>query len=59
MTTSYFGYPELTQRYNRDRRTLWRWWAKDKILPAPTRINGIFLGWTEQQLAEFEGDAKS
>jgi prophage regulatory protein len=54
LPTKYYGYSALELRYNRSRKSLWRWWAKDRILPAPKRANGIFLGWTEEQLQQFE-----
>lgn len=50
----YKSYADLEKRYNKDRRTIWRWWAKNKTLEPPKKINGVFLGWTDEQLNKFE-----
>ncbi|MFT6255893.1 MAG: hypothetical protein ACJAT8_000412 [Cellvibrionaceae bacterium] len=50
----YFSYSDLEHRYNKNRRTLWRYWAKDRTLEAPKRAGKILLGWTEEQLLKFE-----
>jgi hypothetical protein len=52
--TNYFTYSDLAIRYNKNRRTLWRYWAKDGTLEPPKRVGKIFLGWTEKQLIKFE-----
>jgi hypothetical protein len=52
----YFAYSDLEERYSKDRRTIWRWWAKSEILEPPKKVKGIFLGWTLEQLIRFEGD---
>ena len=36
---------ELANLVNKSKVTVWRWWAKDKILPEPIIINGRCLGW--------------
>jgi hypothetical protein len=50
----YHSYSDLENRYNKNRRTLWRYWAKDGTLEPPKRVGKIFLGWTEKQLIKFE-----
>lgn len=50
----YNSYQDLVNRYNKDRRTIWRWWAKDKTLEPPKRAGKVLLGWTEEQLIKFE-----
>ncbi|WP_434940253.1 hypothetical protein ACRWQN_06580 [Shewanella sp. HL-SH8] len=50
----YYGYSHLEKRFNRDKRTIWRWWAKDKTLASPKRAGKVLLGWTEEQLIKFE-----
>lgn len=50
----YYNYSHLEKRFNKDRRTIWRWWAKDQILSPPKRAGKVLLGWTEEQLIEFE-----
>lgn len=46
-------YPEMEQLTGRDRRTLWRWWQKDKTFPKPLMRNGRTIGWTAQQYQEW------
>jgi hypothetical protein len=48
------SYNDLETRYNKDRRTIWRWWAKDNTLEPPKRAGKVLLGWTEEQLLRFE-----
>jgi hypothetical protein len=50
----YHSYSDLENRYNKNRRTLWRWWSKDGSLEPPKRAGKIFLGWTDEQLEKFE-----
>lgn len=50
----YLTYDDLTNRYSKNRKTLWKWWAKDKTLPPPKRVGKLLLGWTEDQLIKFE-----
>ena len=38
---------QMAAMLNRDPKTIWRWWAKEKIFPEPIRINGRCIGWTE------------
>ena len=50
----YYSYADLEERYSKDRRTIWRWHAKNKVLEPPKKIGNIFIGWTEDQLITFE-----
>jgi hypothetical protein len=50
----YRSYSYLENRYNKNRRTLWRYWSKDGSLEPPKRAGKIFLGWTDEQLEKFE-----
>ncbi|MDO6679389.1 MULTISPECIES: AlpA family transcriptional regulator [unclassified Shewanella] len=52
--TKYLSYSDLETRYNRSSKSIWRWWKVDKRFPAPTRINGVLLGWTIEQVEAFE-----
>jgi|TARA_R110000824_G_scaffold391527_3_gene589379 hypothetical protein len=54
MANHYISYLDLEKKYNRNRKTIWRWWAKDGSLEPPKRAGKIFLGWTEAQLIKFE-----
>jgi hypothetical protein len=54
MTSHYIGYLGLEKRYNKSRKTIWKYWAKDGILEPPKRVGKILLGWTEDQLIKFE-----
>lgn len=38
---------ELAKLVNKSPVTIWRWWSKDKVLPAPIQINGRCLGWRQ------------
>ncbi|TCN87872.1 hypothetical protein EDC91_1043 [Shewanella fodinae] len=54
MNSKFYTYKDLEQRYNRSRKSIWRLWAKEGKLPPPLKVNTIFLGWTEEQLQQFE-----
>jgi len=43
--TAIISLQELANQVNKSKVTVWRWWAKDKILPEPIIINGRCLGW--------------
>ena len=57
--TKYYSYNDLEERYNRNRKSIWRWWAKEGVLTAPKKIRGKFLGWTEEDLLCFESSEVS
>jgi prophage regulatory protein len=44
-STTIMSLQELANLVNKSKVTVWRWWAKDKILPEPIIINGRCLGW--------------
>ncbi len=44
-STAIISLQELANLVNKSKVTVWRWWAKDKILPEPIIINGRCLGW--------------
>lgn len=50
---------EVAQIFNRSTRSLWRWWAKDKIIPEPLKVNGRAIGYrlstVEDILKSLEG----
>ena len=50
----YHSYSDLENRYGKNRRSIWRWWAKNGTLEPPKRAGKILLGWTEAQLIKFE-----
>jgi hypothetical protein len=50
----YYTYKDLEKRYNKNRKTLWKYWAKDKTLEPPKRVGKILLGWKLEQLIRFE-----
>lgn len=52
-STRIIKYPEMEQLTGRDRRTLWRWWQKDKLFPKSLMQNSRAIGWTEQQYKEW------
>ena len=50
---------QLQEKLNRSPVTIWRWWAKEKILPSPVMVQGQAIGWRpeviEQWLTKNEG----
>lgn len=36
---------EVAQILNRSMKTLWRWHEKEKIIPAPLKVNGRAIGY--------------
>ncbi|MEZ8127959.1 helix-turn-helix transcriptional regulator [Enterovibrio norvegicus] len=38
---------EMESIVGRNRKTIWRWWRKEKSFPAPIQINGRAIGWRE------------
>ncbi|WP_412499517.1 helix-turn-helix transcriptional regulator [Vibrio furnissii] len=36
---------EVAQILNRSLKTLWRWQAKEKIIPEPLKVNGRAIGY--------------
>jgi prophage regulatory protein len=47
---------ELANLVNKSKVTVWRWWAKDKILPQPILLNGKCLGWKTSVIEEWLDD---
>ncbi|MFT6901441.1 MAG: hypothetical protein ACJAXS_001632 [Colwellia sp.] len=52
--TKYYSYKDLEERYNRNRKSIWRWWAKEGVLTPPKKVRGKLLGWTYDDLLAFE-----
>jgi prophage regulatory protein len=52
---------ELSVFINKSKVTIWRYWAKQKVLPPPILVNGKCLGWKtsviEQWLIDNQGGA--
>lgn len=44
---------DLACLLNKSKITIWRYWAKAKVLPAPILINGKCLGWKESTITEW------
>jgi prophage regulatory protein len=36
---------KMEELLGKDRRTIWRWWRKDKTFPEPIQINGRAIGF--------------
>lgn len=53
------NYKQMEALTGRDRRSIWRWWAKDKSFPKPIMKGGRAIGWKQEQynewLAQLEG----
>lgn len=43
------SYKQMEVLTGRDRRSIWRWWAKDKTFPKPLMKGGVAVGWTVEQ----------
>ncbi|HCG5122607.1 TPA: AlpA family transcriptional regulator [Vibrio parahaemolyticus] len=50
---------EVAKILNRSTRSLWRWYAKEKIIPEPLKVNGRAIGYrastVEEILTSFQG----
>ncbi|EJL6784796.1 AlpA family transcriptional regulator [Vibrio alginolyticus] len=50
---------EVAKIFNRSTRSLWRWYAKEKIIPKPLKVNGRAIGYrastVEEILTSFQG----
>lgn len=46
----------LASQLNKSKVTIWRYWAKDKILPAPILLNGRCLGWKTSVITQWLDD---
>jgi len=47
---------DLANLVNKNKVTVWRWWAKDKILPKPILLNGKCLGWKSSVIEQWLDD---
>jgi prophage regulatory protein len=54
------NYKQMEILTGRDRKTIWRWHAKENSFPKPLTRNGVAIGWTVKQynewLASLEAD---
>ncbi|MDA3137371.1 MULTISPECIES: helix-turn-helix transcriptional regulator [Vibrio] len=41
---------EVSKIVGKNKRTLWRWWAKDKTMPEPLKVRGRAIGWRQSTL---------
>lgn len=50
---------EVAQIFNRSIKSLWRWYAKEKLIPEPLKVNGRAIGYrastVEEMLKSFQG----
>ena len=47
---------ELAEMVGKSKVTVWRWWAKEKVLPAPVMINGRCIGWKPEVIEKWLDD---
>lgn len=71
MTTTNFPTPidrvlsldEVAAILGRSKKTLWRFYAKEKIIPEPLKVNGRAIGYrqssVESILRSFEGEKQN
>ncbi|MBY7926917.1 AlpA family transcriptional regulator [Vibrio fluvialis] len=43
---------EVAQIFNRSMKSLWRWYAKEKIIPEPLKVNGRAIGYRASTVEE-------
>lgn len=55
---TFYSYDYLEVRWGRNRRSIWRWWAKDKILEPPYYVGKFMMGWKIEQIERFEAAAE-
>lgn len=36
---------DASEIIGRSKRSLWRWYSKDKTMPEPLKVNGRAIGW--------------
>jgi len=51
--TKLISLQELANLVNKSEVTVWRWWAKNKVLPAPIQLNGRCLGWQQDVIDQW------
>ena len=56
LNTKIISLAELAKLVNKSKVTIWRWWAKDKILPQPILLNGKCLGWKSSVIEQWLDD---
>ncbi len=44
---------ELAKLLNKSKITIWRWWAKEGILPPPIQRKGRTLGWKQEVIEKW------
>ncbi|WP_421855801.1 helix-turn-helix transcriptional regulator [Marinomonas sp.] len=44
---------EVAHILGRSKKSLWRYWAKNKTMPKPIQLNGRALGWKESTIEKF------
>ncbi|EOX3944453.1 helix-turn-helix transcriptional regulator [Vibrio alginolyticus] len=44
---------EVSQILGRSLKSIWRWHSKDKIMPAPLKVNGRAIGYRASTLEAF------
>lgn len=37
----------MAELVGRSKKTIWRWWSKEKAFPKPVLVNGRAIGWRE------------
>ncbi len=44
---------ELSRILNKSKTTVWRYYAKQGVLPKPKFVNGRVLGWEHETIAQW------
>jgi prophage regulatory protein len=44
---------EVANILGKSKKSLWRWWAKDKVMPEPLKVNGRAIGFRQSTIEAF------
>ncbi|AVI64731.1 AlpA family transcriptional regulator [Shewanella sp. WE21] len=47
------SYKQMEVLTGKNRKTLWKWWAKDRSFPRPLMKGGIAKGWLPEQYQQW------
>ena len=44
---------DVCRLVNRSKRTIWRWYTKEKLMPRPMMVQGTAIGWRESVIYDW------
>lgn len=48
-----YSISQLEKLLDRNRKTIWRWWKKSKLFPAPLLAHGRTIGWRKSEVDQW------